>query len=121
MGYADTQRLQMIYGIPIAGVFEGKKVNRFPRQVWVYPIPIACRFRGRTVYRFPRMILAGKPVIVSREEGRNLGKDAPKKTGRPKIYATDAERKRAYRQRKGIRERGIYGQRFSRHKPKRRD
>jgi hypothetical protein len=40
-----------------------------------------------------------------------------KKTGRPRIYATDAEGKRAYRQRKGIRERGIYGQRFSRHKP----
>jgi len=124
-----------IRGIPIPAVFRGKKINRFPRQVWVYPIPIQGRFRGKKVYRFPRLILAGKPLIVSREEGWKLsGRELPddqtvgrrtlqkqefrKKIGRPKKYATHADRMRAYRERKAASEGRIYGQRFSRHKPK---
>ena len=85
----------MIYGVPTPGVFEGKEIHRFPRKVWVYPIPIQKRFRGKKVCRFPRAILAGRPLIVSRKEGRKLGKGVWKKTGRPKIYATPAERKKA--------------------------
>jgi len=125
----------MICGIPIPAVFRGKEINRFPRQAWVYPIPIQGRYRGKKVYRFPRLILAGKPLIVSRQEGRKLSsRELPqdqtvgrrrltaqefrKKIGRPKKYATHADRMRAYRVRKAAREGRIYGQRFSRHKPK---
>jgi len=122
----------MIYGIPIPGIFGGKKINRFPRQAWVYPIPIQGRFRGKTVYRFPRLILAGKPLIVSRSaadrkpaveigKGRRLTekqKEALKRTGRPRKYATDADRVRAYRMRKAAKEGRFYGQHWSRHKPR---
>ena len=125
----------MIYGIPIPGRFDGKKINRLPRERWIYPIPIQGRYRGKKVYRFPRLILAGKPLIVSREEGRKLSsrglpedqtvgrrtlkkQEFRKKIGRPKKYATHADRMRAYRARKAAREGRIYGQRFSRHKPK---
>src|SRR2546427_5716490 len=100
----------MLYGVPMPGVFEGKEIHRFPRKVWVYPIPIRGRFRGKKVCRFPRTILAGRPLIVSRKEGQKLGNDVRKKTGRPKIYATPAERKKAYRQRRALKEGRFYGQ-----------
>jgi hypothetical protein len=125
----------MIYGVPIPAVFEGEKINRFPRQAWVYPIPIQNRFRGKKVYRFPRTILAGNPLIVSRNaadrkppiqigEGRRLTlkqKEALKRGGRPKKYATDAERMRGYRIRKAAKEGRVYGQHWSRYRPKRSD
>jgi len=125
----------MIYGIPIPAVFQGKEIYRFPRQKWVYPIPIQNRFRGKKVYRFPRLILAGDPLIVSRSradkkppveigKGRRMTfkqKEALKRTGRPRKYATDAERMRAYRIRKAEKEGRVYGQHWSRYKPKLRE
>jgi hypothetical protein len=108
----------VIYGGAIPGVFEGKEVYRFPRQRWVYPIPIQNRFHGKKVYRFPRAILAGDPLVVSRNgangkpagqigKGRRLTfkqKEALKRIGRPRKYATDAERMRHYRIRKAEKE-----------------
>ena len=126
------ERVTMTYGIPIPGVIEGKEIHRFPRTKWVYPIPIRNRFRGQTVYRFPRAILAGDPLIVSRNgadrkppveigKGRRLTlkqKEALKRGGRPRKYATDAERMRGYRIRKAEKEGRVYGQHWSRHKPR---
>ena len=125
----------MIFGVPTPGVFEGKEIYRFPRRRWVYPIPIRGRFRGKKMYRFPTVILAGDPLIVSRNaadrkapvqigEGRRLTfrqKEALKPTGRPRKYATDAERMRAYRIRKAEKEGRVYGQRWSRYRPKHSD
>jgi hypothetical protein len=125
----------MIYGVPIRAEFGGKKIFRFPRTIWTYPIPIENRFRGKKVYRFPRTLLAGNPLIVSRNgadrkppveigKGRRLTfkqKEALKRGGRPRKYATDAERMRAYRTRKAEKEGRVYGQHWSRYKPKRSD
>jgi hypothetical protein len=122
----------MIYGVPIPALFGGKEIFRFPRKVWTYPIPIQNRFRGKKVCRFPRTILAGDPLIVSRNgadrkppveirKGRRMNlkqKEALKRTGRPRKYATDAERMRAYRIRKAEKEGRVYGQHWSRHKPR---
>jgi hypothetical protein len=121
----------MIYGVPIPALFGGKEIFRFPRKVWTYPIPIQNRFHGKTVDRFPRTILAGNPLIVSRNgadrkppeigKGRRMTfkqKEALKRTGRPRKYATDAERMRAYRTRKAEKEGRVHGQHWSRYKPK---
>jgi hypothetical protein len=122
----------MIYGVPIPGVFEGKEINRFPRGRWVYPIPIQNRFHGKTVDRFPRTILAGDPLIVGRNgadrklpveirKGRRLTfkqKEALKRIGRPRKHATDAERVKAYRIRKAEKEGRVYGQHWSRYRPR---
>ena len=122
----------VIYGIPIRAVFGGKEIFRFPRRIWTYPIPIQNRFRGKKVYRFPRTLLAGDPLIVSRNaadrkppiqigSGRRLTlkqKEALKRGGRPRKCATDAERMRAYRIRKAEKEGRLYGQHWSRHKPR---
>lgn len=126
------QRSLMIYGVSIPAIFEGKEIYRFPRRLWVYPIPIRGRFGGKQIYRFPRLILAGNPLIVSRNgadwkrpvqigRGRRLTfkqKEALKRGGRPRKYATDAERMRENRRRKAEKEGRVYGQRWSRHKPK---
>jgi hypothetical protein len=69
------------------------------------------------------MIEYGKAVFKSTDPqtGYNV-RENPKKSsrpkGRPRRYATDAERKRAYRQRRALREGRIYGQRWSKQKPK---
>ena len=69
------------------------------------------------------MIEYGKGVYKSTDPktGYNV-REGPEKTirpiGRPKIYATAADRKRAYRQRRALREGRSYGQRWSKHKPK---
>jgi hypothetical protein len=69
------------------------------------------------------MIEYGRAVFKSTDplSGYNV-REGPEKSsrpiGRPRIYATDAERKRAYRQRRALREGRTYGQRWSKHKPK---
>jgi hypothetical protein len=69
------------------------------------------------------MIAYGRRVYKSTDpqSGYNVRErpeKSPRPTGRPKIYATAAERKRAYRQRRALREGRFYGQRWSKHKPK---
>jgi hypothetical protein len=59
------------------------------------------------------------PVQIGR--GRRLTfkqKETLKQTGRPRKYATDAERMRAYRIRKAEKEGRVYEQHWSRHKPR---
>jgi hypothetical protein len=69
------------------------------------------------------MIEYGRAVFKSTDPqtGYNV-REAPEKSsrpkGRPRIYATNADRKRAYRQRRALREGRTYGQRWSKHKPK---
>jgi group I intron endonuclease len=69
------------------------------------------------------MIEYGKAVFKTTDPqtGYNVGK-APMKSsrpkGRPRRYATDAERKRAYRKRRALKEGRTYGQRWSKRKPK---
>ena len=69
------------------------------------------------------MIEYGRNVFKSTDpqSGYNV-REAPEKSsrpiGRPRIYATNAERKRAYRQRSALKEGRTYGQRWSKHKPK---
>jgi group I intron endonuclease len=77
------------------------------------------------------MIEYGRRVFRSTDPqaGYNLRRKSAKSSrpaGRPKMYRTPAERKRAYaermrayRQRKALRDGRIYGQRWSKHKPKR--
>jgi hypothetical protein len=69
------------------------------------------------------MIAYGRAVFKSTDpqSGYNVRVDPEKSSrriGRPRIYATNAERKRAYRQRRALREGRTYGQRWSKHKPK---
>jgi group I intron endonuclease len=69
------------------------------------------------------MIEYGRRVFKSTDprSGYNV-RESPEKSsrpiGRPRIHATDAERKRAYRQRRTLREGRTYGQRWSRYKSK---
>jgi hypothetical protein len=70
-----------------------------------------------------QMIEYGRAVFKSTDprSGYNVREasvKSPRPKGRPKIYATNAERKRAYRQRRALREGRNYGQRWSKHKPK---
>ena len=69
------------------------------------------------------MIEYGRRVFKSTnpQSGYNVREEpekSPRPRGRPRIYATDAERKRAYRQRRALMDGRIYGQRWSRHNPK---
>jgi hypothetical protein len=64
---------------------------------------------------------ADRKLPVEIGKGRRLTfkqKEALKRTGRPRKYATDAERIRAYRKRKAEKEGRVYGQHWSRYKPK---
>jgi hypothetical protein len=69
------------------------------------------------------MIEYGRGVFKSTDPrtGYNVREAQEKSSrpiGRPRIYATNAERKRAYRQRRAVRAGRTYGQRWSKHKPK---
>ncbi len=69
------------------------------------------------------MIAYGRAVFKSTDPqtGYNVKKEPkkpPRPIGRPRIYATNAERKRAYRQRRALMEGRTYGQRWSKQKPK---
>jgi len=69
------------------------------------------------------MIKYGRSVFNSTDpqSGYNV-REAPEKlsrpVGRPRKHASNADRKRAYRQRKALKEGRSYGQRWSKHRPK---
>ncbi len=69
------------------------------------------------------MIEYGRAVFKSTNPrtGYNVSKNSQESSrpiGRPRIYATNADRKRAYRQRRALRQGRSYEQRWSKHKPK---
>ena len=69
------------------------------------------------------MIEYGRNVFKSTDpqSGYNVRENSGESSrpmGRPRIYDTSAERKRAFRQRRAAKEGRTYGQRWSKHKPK---